>query len=398
MLQLKNSKLIFLITYVIVIFSGIFYVANTDKQHVSSIWNGDYSSFYAAAYLIRESPKDLYTMEEQISLQNKFFPQMNGSFHIYAYPPFLAFLMQPLTKLNPASSKITYIFIQIICALTSCYYLSQTFSKKETYKGQSLQTVYLFCLLLLMSPNLNALFGGQNGCINLLLISLTIYHQARNRMCISGFFCGLTLFKPQYGILLTFFYFLISNKRKRFVCGFLSSWMIVLLLPLTSLSAYAYVNCLELINQLSSLNSNNMSNSSLIISITNLIKSLTNNNIFTSVITGILILAVSAGVYRYSKKNYCNATLLIPSLVLLISPQTGFYDFILTMPIFISLFFNSKTPHLLIIISGSILSYALQYANNLKLGFSPLLFMVLGMIFCFFYFHTNTYNDEKVIS
>ena len=82
---------------------------------------GDFPAFYAPAVILeRGQQASLYTIEAQQGAQNEFWPGLKGSFHFFAYPPFVAQALRPLAFLSPLQAKALFCCLLLAAALLCC--------------------------------------------------------------------------------------------------------------------------------------------------------------------------------------------------------------------------------------------------------------------------------------
>ena len=175
------------------------------------LYRGDFPGFYAPAAMILDGKgAELYDFELQREYENKFWPEFNGEFYIYAYPPFVAVLLSPLALLDPITSKAVSTILLAFFALLALSLLAK-------WQGRKL-SIPLAVLLLAYPPLTLSILGAQNTAVTMLLyvFSIVLLEKKDSRShLVAGLISGFMLYKPQFGIFAILF-FLVKFGRYYF--------------------------------------------------------------------------------------------------------------------------------------------------------------------------------------
>lgn len=199
-----------------------------NQDTFTSYSTGDFPSFYTAGKIIAFGKGEtLYDLNLQSTIQHQLFPDMEGMY-MYAYPPWVAALLAPLTWLSAPKAKFLFSLIQLF-ALLGC---GAVISRMKLFGSLNL----LSCtgLLICCGPIFISVVGAQNTAFSLLffLSSLQFLRlETKRGDLLAGLITGLWLFKPQLG--LPFLLLLILFQRWNAVAASLS-----IALPLYFVSAF----------------------------------------------------------------------------------------------------------------------------------------------------------------
>ncbi len=163
-----------------------------------SLTTGDLPGFYVAAEILQNhSASELYNFTLQQEIQARLFPEMEGSFYIFAYPPFTAALLQPLALLSPDAAKIVFDGVQAAALILTFIILRPFLPENREYRLS-------ICLLTIcFMPVFTAVTSAQNTAFSMLLLSLVLRSlllPSRVSNLIAGAAAGVWLYKPQYAL------------------------------------------------------------------------------------------------------------------------------------------------------------------------------------------------------
>ena len=297
----------------------VIYLAMGERQE-SSFLRGDFPAFYAAAELVWSGRgSDLYDYALQRDIENRHWPDFAGGFYIYAYPPFFALVLAPLAALPPLVAKALASGV-LLAALVATLLLARRSSP-------FIRAHFGFSLLYLLSfaPLQIAIIGVQNTALSLLLFALVTWTVRQGHALLPGVATALLLYKPQFGAL--FLPFLLVRGRRGDWLGWALGAMVLYLLgavvqgpcwPLIWFKAATHFGNLNF-----TINDHNMA-------------SLAGLFYWTferwggegavglpwAYLTSAVLLALSLVYVRRDPRRLA----LAPGLVLLLSPQTLFYD------------------------------------------------------------------------
>jgi hypothetical protein len=177
----------------------------------------DFLAFYAAGTFAREGRfDDIYNLDavrdfqhqvardEQIELGDNFGPFWN--------PPFYAWLFAPLSHLNFYHAVLVWTGVSLLCLLGSimllCRMLPQEWETAPFSQGwfatrRDWRNWMLVPLLVIVSmPMIQALSHGQNTCMSLFIVCLTVTAWRARQPELAGMACGLLFYKPQLAAVL----------------------------------------------------------------------------------------------------------------------------------------------------------------------------------------------------
>lgn len=175
---------------------GSLVVFLNDTESSSQMRRGDFPGFFAPAVIVARGMSDLlYDLNTQCLVQNEFWPSFKGEFYIYAYPPFVAWLLQPLAFFDAITAKIIATLLMFGAVLLALYIVRPLVPILRQH------TAFGLSLSLLFPPLAGGIFATQNTGLSLLLyvcsfMSLRICNKVGD--IIAGVFMGIWLFKPQY--------------------------------------------------------------------------------------------------------------------------------------------------------------------------------------------------------
>lgn len=157
---------------------------------------GDFPAFYSAAQIVAEGrPADLYSLEKQAQQQSRISPLLQNRVQAYAYPPQVALMMSPLSRLDFLQAKRIWVAAMLIVLLAA---IATILAVYPTISDEGLS---VFALLLAFTPVFHGCTAGQNSALSLLCLSGIIYGLSQNSSrgdWIAGVALGCWLFKPQF--------------------------------------------------------------------------------------------------------------------------------------------------------------------------------------------------------
>jgi len=193
----RQRRLAIAVLFALVFSAGV--VAVTDTARISAISRGDFPAFYSLAVIARSgNTAALYDIALQTRVQNKAWPSMNGSVLPAAYPPYIAYLLQPLAFLSPELGKVVWTAGCFLIFLVAMRVLSNLQPRFQGY------TLELAAGLLLFMPILMGILSGQLLAASLLVyVSILSFEKLRSKRgdLLLGVAIGAWLFKPQYALL-----------------------------------------------------------------------------------------------------------------------------------------------------------------------------------------------------
>ena len=297
---------------------GLYLLAGNRPE--SAFFRGDFPAFYAAAEIVWTGRgAELYDFALQQALENQHWPDFAGGYYIFPYPPFFALLLAPLAALPPLLAKALASGI-LLAACLGALLLAR---RSSAFVRQH----FLFCLfyLLTFAPLQIAIVGVQNTALSLLCLALVFKARDAGRPLLMGLAAALLLYKPQFGVLIGCF--LLGRGRRDELLGWGLGALLLYLLGILVLGPAWPLPWFQAATQFGDLNFT--SNGHHMISLAGLLywggevvlgsgaRVLPWAYLLSA---GLLLLGVAY--VRRDERRWA----LVPALVLLLSPQTLFYD------------------------------------------------------------------------
>jgi len=193
------------------------FVVSPDKALDRHVLGQDFIAFYTAGTFAREGRfDDLYNFDAVRSFQAQVADEakldMHGSFGPYWNPPFYAWTFAPLSKLNFFNAVLIWTGANVLALLGSIVLLCRMLpadwkvapqSAGWFENGRDWKTVLLVPLLVIISmPMIQALSHGQNTCVSLFIVCVTVTAWRSRQAELAGMACGLLFYKPQLAAVL----------------------------------------------------------------------------------------------------------------------------------------------------------------------------------------------------
>ena len=301
------------------LFGFLSFLASGERAD-TAFFQGDFPAFYAAAEIVWTGRgAELYDFELQRDLQNQHWPDLVGSFFIYPYPPFYALVISPLAALPPLVAKSLASAVLMASLVTALFLVRRS--------SPFVRLHFLFCCLFLTSlvPTLSAIMGGQNTTLSILCFALVQWAMCTRRPVLMGLSASLLLYKPQFGVL--FLLFLIGRGKREELLGWGLGALALYLLGAVVLGLSWPIAWLNAATHFGNLNFT--TNDYNMISIAGLmywwVEALHGAGALAlpwAYLTSAVILVVAVWYVRQEDSRLA----LAPGLVLLLSPQTLYYD------------------------------------------------------------------------
>lgn len=172
---------------------------STDADNSSALLRGDFPGIISPAIVLSTGQTDrLYDRDLHHAIQRKIWPSFADEMYISVYPPFFGVLLLPLARLDPLLARHMWTLLSL-----SCYILALLLLRPAS-KALRENFLFLAVTLLLFAPILFGILGGQNSAMSLLLLvgGLRLLDKdSRRSDFFAGVLFGLWLFKPQFGVL-----------------------------------------------------------------------------------------------------------------------------------------------------------------------------------------------------
>jgi len=174
------------------------WLAIQDQNETTAVRRGDFPAFWALAVIAAgDEPHRLYDLELQRRIQNRSWPALAGSVLPAAYPPYVAYVLQPLARFDHRTARQIWTTISLFASFISVLLLVRG-NRSVLWSAWMVWT-----LLLLFSPTLRGVVGGQLISIVMLLISLCAIFTRRSSWradLLLGIALGGLLCKPYYAL------------------------------------------------------------------------------------------------------------------------------------------------------------------------------------------------------
>jgi len=170
-----------------------------DKAVTKKSAGHDFLAFYTAGTFVRTGRStELYDLKSTGAFEQKIARQQQlelpaGVIGPYWNPSIFAWVFVPLSKLPYPTAWNLWFAINIACLAGAIALLMRMLPGDWRTRG-------LVPLLIITAPPLiQALGHGQNTCLSLLLLCVTVTLWRGNRAILAGVACGLLFYKPQLG-------------------------------------------------------------------------------------------------------------------------------------------------------------------------------------------------------
>ena len=154
---------------------------------------------YSGGYLARTAPTNLYSLDLQKQIQDRYVSKAEGLLPYY-HPPYEALLFAPLSKLPFRSAYVAFL-IANLSLLAACFFLCREALSQPGTLAQPKPGLQIF----LFYPVVAALLLGQDSLVFLAGLCAVCIALLRHRLFISGLALSLLLFRPQLAVPIGFF-------------------------------------------------------------------------------------------------------------------------------------------------------------------------------------------------
>lgn len=169
-----------------------------DTRRTSAVTRGDFPAFWSLAVIAKSGDATkLYDVELQRTIQNEAWPSLNDQVLPAAYPPYLAYILRPLASLHPIVARWIWTGVSVLATYTAVAILV-SLNRRITWKSWM-----VFVPLMIFSPILRGVIGGQFLPISALLIALCFWLLRRRGVAadiLLGVTIGAWLCKPYYAL------------------------------------------------------------------------------------------------------------------------------------------------------------------------------------------------------
>ncbi len=174
------------------------WLAVNDSRETTALRQGDFPAFWSMAVIAASAePQRLYDLELQREVQNAAWPALSGSVLPAAYPPYMAYVLQPLARLDHRVARQVWTGISLIASFLSVLLLVRLNPHLSWAPWMVWGTLFIF------SPTLRGIAGGQLVSIVALCIALCVTFERRRSWLadiLFGAVLGALLCKPYYAL------------------------------------------------------------------------------------------------------------------------------------------------------------------------------------------------------
>jgi hypothetical protein len=172
----------------------------------------DFRAFYAAGYLLRTHPTQLYNPAAQAQIQNTLVSPARYSLPFY-HPAYEALLYTPFTLLPYRPAYLTFIAFNILLLIAIVLAARPLFSTTIPFLQPRPGLIFFF-----FAPVLLAIIQGQDSLLFLLLAALTWQRLSDHRDAAAGCLLALALFRFQLALPIALLIAL--HRGRRFTAAF----------------------------------------------------------------------------------------------------------------------------------------------------------------------------------
>ncbi len=312
---------------------------------------GDFSVFYSAAVTVLEAPTKLYDVEHIINLQGLFWPEEKVmGFNSFAYPPFTGLALAFFSFFTPQVSKLIYVSFSLLFLFIS----SQLIQKKNL---SSFTAIQVMSFILLFTPFAVGVNAGQNNSLSFLLLILIVLNFERGYFHNVGALIGIWNFKPQFGVpCLILALLLKSTGKTKILIGYSLVTFLEIIISLQYFGDDIFKKWLSVLSLSSTHNAIMLEKINLLASIFSLVPwvkafELNLYLFYSSIIITLLSLILLIYIFYKSRNN----PWIIGPMIVLLSPQTGYYDSALIIPFIIQKLSGNKSELVWQMLFGGIL-------------------------------------------
>lgn len=283
-------------------------------------FGGDFPSFHGAGSIVLDGAgADLYDPIVQQEAQSERFPE--GGYLFFAYPPYTALLYAGLAVLPYDTAFLVHTVLAVM-ALIGAIAAFRPFARGMLDGPTRLGIASAVAVA--TYPVLRSVLGGQNATFSLLLLVLVARFDHDNRPTATGLAAAAMLFKPQFGMLVILA--LLLGRRWR-ATAWAAIGAVVWFLLGAIVAGPAWVSVwLDAVRAFGG--ENLVVNGSLMVSVLGWIQNLFGTDLWTYVVTGVVVASVAAplGIGLVTKRWSEVPWYAIAPLIVLASPSALYYD------------------------------------------------------------------------
>lgn len=189
----------------VLLFISIVFAARAAMPHRPALgpMGLDFVAFYTAGSAVRDGrAQDLYDLDAtnrfQQTLQERQGVAIGHRFAPWWNPPFYSLIFVPFSRLTFHTALLVWSLVSVLCAASACVLLCRMLPPEGGWQSRALVPV----LLVLSTPFIATLTHGQNSCMSLALLTVTVVLWRARRPLAAGLAGGLLFYKPQIALVL----------------------------------------------------------------------------------------------------------------------------------------------------------------------------------------------------
>lgn len=179
----------------------------------------DFMVFYSAGVLVdQHDARQMYELPTINALEHAIAEnqgiELDGALGPWWNPPFYAWVFVPFSHLPFSNALTAWVALNVICAIAAVAILSRmlvragesgelSIRRKRTSFDDIATCGLVPALLFLSMPFIYSMTHGQNACMSLLLMTITVALWRKRRAVWAGAIAGLLLYKPQLALFLS---------------------------------------------------------------------------------------------------------------------------------------------------------------------------------------------------
>lgn len=197
--RLRVYPRLFLVTMAIVLAANVLLGSGWMGASGQRI-GGDFVMLYSAGVLFGQEPEQLYNFERQGQVQKSLLaPTPFDGIMPYNYPPYVAWLIQPLTHLPMAWAMAIWTVATLVFAVLAAHLIARQFISPDL-KSAGLDFRQLLIITFSFFAFIEGLQVGQNHGLTLLLTTGILVASMKKRWLLAGILAGLSIYKPQFAL------------------------------------------------------------------------------------------------------------------------------------------------------------------------------------------------------
>lgn len=179
----------------------------------------DFMVFYSAGVLVdQHDARQMYDLPTINALEHAIAADqgidLGDALGPWWNPPFYAWVFVPFSHLTFSNALTTWVALNVICALAAVAILCRMLARagesgelairrRRSWLGDIATCGLVPALLFLSMPFIYSMTHGQNACMSLLLMTITVALWRSRRAIWAGAIAGLLLYKPQLALFLS---------------------------------------------------------------------------------------------------------------------------------------------------------------------------------------------------